>query len=162
MTMTPDACQFSMSMLLKQETALTQQLSDLLDREFAAITDKDFAAFEQTVAEKALAVEQLDLLEQERVALIEAAGQKPGPGDFLYFLQWCDPAQNITPAWEQLLSLAGKCRDQNLRNHHLIELCSRHTRETLRILRGEDPQPDLYQADGDTGSGHENHTLARA
>jgi flagellar biosynthesis/type III secretory pathway chaperone len=162
MTMTPDACQFSMGMLLKQESALTQQLSDLLDREFAAITDKDFATFEQIIAEKALTIEQLDLLEQERIALIESAGHKPGPDDILYFLQWCDPAQNITPDWEQLLSLAGKCRDQNLRNHHLIELCSRHTRDTLRILRGEDPQPDLYQADGDTNSGHENRTLARA
>ncbi len=162
MTMTPDACQFSMSMLLKQETALTRQLSELLDSEYAAITDKDFTTFEQIITEKALTVEQLDLLEQERIALIESAGHKPGPDGFLYFLQWCDPAQHITPHWEQLLTLAGKCRDQNLRNHHLIELCSRHTRETLRVLRGEDPHPDLYSADGDTDSGHENRTLARA
>ena len=162
MTMTPDACQFSMSMLLKQEAALTKQLSALLDREYAAITDKDFATFEEIITEKALTVEQLDLLEQERVALIEMAGHKPDPDGFLYFLQWCDPQQNITAAWEELLALAGKCRDQNLRNHHLIELCSRHTRETLRILRGEDEQPDLYQADGDTDTGHQNRSLARA
>ena len=68
MTMTPDACQFSMSMLLKQETALTEALSTLLDREYAAITDKDFTGFEQVIAEKALTIEQLDLLEQERNA----------------------------------------------------------------------------------------------
>jgi flagellar biosynthesis/type III secretory pathway chaperone len=162
MTMTPDACRFSMSMLLKQETALTRQLSELLDREYAAITEKDFATFEQTIAEKALTVEQMDLLGQERIALIESAGHKPGPDGILYFLQWCDPAQHITPDWEQLLALAGKCRDQNLRNHHLIELCSQHTRETLHVLRGEDPHADLYSADGDTDSGHENRTLARA
>jgi len=162
MTMTPDACQFSMSMLLKQETALTRQLSELLDREYAAIIDKDFTTFEQTIAEKAQTVEQLDLLGQERIALIESAGHKPGPDGILYFLQWCDPAQHITPHWEQLLMLAGKCRDQNLRNHHLVEVCSRHTRETLRVLRGEDPHTDLYSAEGDTDSGHENRTLARA
>ena len=162
MTMTPDACQFSMSMLLKQETALTEQLSALLDREYTAITEKDFTTFEQTIAEKALTVEQLDLLEQERAALIESVGHKPGPEGILYFLQWCDPTQIITPAWQQLLTLVGKCRDQNLRNHHLIELCSRRTRETLHVLRGEDPHSDLYQADGETDSGHENRTLARA
>ena len=162
MNMTPDACQFSMNMLLKQEAELTRQLSALLDTEFAAITDKDFTDFEQTVHEKAMTVEQLDLLEQERIAMIESAGFKPGPDGILYFFDWCDPSNNITPHWETLLGLVGKCRDQNRRNHHLIELCSHHTRETLRILRGEEAQPDLYQPDGDTRGGHDNRSLARA
>ena len=162
MNLTPDACQFSMSMLLRQETELTSQLSALLDAEFAAITDKDFTTFEQTVNEKSMTVEQLDLLEQERIALVESAGFETEPQKFSAFLEWCDPSANITPRWEQLLELAGKCSEQNRRNRHLIELCSRNTRETLRILRGEDEQPDLYQADGDTGSGHGQRSLARA
>jgi len=161
--MTPEACQFSMNMLLQQETDLTRQLSRLLDIEYEAVIGKDFTAFERTISEKAQTVEQLDLIDQERAALIESAGHKPGPEGILFFLQWCDPKRVITPQWEQLLTLAGKCRDQNRRNLHLIELCSRNTRETLRILRGEDIQPDLYQADGgDSNSGHENRSLARA
>ena len=162
MNMTPEACQFSMNMLLNQETELTRQLSALLDAEFAAISGKDFTTFEENIREKANTVEQLDLLEQERIALLESASFKAGPDGMLYFLEWCDPTGNITPGWEQLLSLAGTCRDQNRRNHHLIELCSRHTRETLRVLRGEEPHADLYSADGDTDNGHENRTLARA
>ena len=162
MAMSPDTSRFSLNMLLKQVTSLTEQLSALLDREYAAITDRDFATFEGIITEKAQIVEQLDLLEQERTALVETAGHKPDADGFLHFLQCCDTQQNIGPVWEQLLVLAGKCRDQNLRNHHLIELCSRHTRDTLRILRGEDRQPDLYQADGDTDSGHRNRSLARA
>ena len=162
MNMTPDTCQFSMNMLLKQEAGLTRELSALLDTEYAAITGRDFTAFEQTVHEKAMTVEQLDLLEQERIAMIESAGFDPGPDGIVNFFGWCDSSNNITPHWETLLDLVGKCRDQNRRNHQLIELCSRHTRETLRILRGEEAQPDLYQPDGDTGSGHDNRSLARA
>lgn len=162
MTMTPDACQFSMKMLLNQETELTRQLSALLDAEFAAISGRNFTTFEENIREKANTVEQLDLLEQERIALLESASFKAGPDGMLYFLEWCDPTGNITPRWEQLLSLAGTCRDQNRRNHHLVELCSKNTRETLRILRGEEAQPNLYQPDGETSNGHENRSLARA
>jgi flagellar biosynthesis/type III secretory pathway chaperone len=162
MTMTPEACHFSMNMLLEQETDLTSQLSILLDTEYAAITGKDFTALEQTIKDKALTVEQLELLERERIALVESAGYKAGPDDILVFMQWCDPGKDIISRWEQLLTLARKCRDQNRRNHQLVELCSRHTRETLRILRGEGPQQDIYQADGDTDSGHDRRTLARA
>ena len=162
MTMTPDACQFSMKMLLTQETALTEQLSALLDTEYQAITGKDFTTFEQTINDKHLTIEQLELLEQERFALIESADFKAGTDSILYFLQWCDPGQIITPRWEKLLALAGKCRGLNRRNQQLIELCSRNTRETLRILRGEETQQELYQADGDTSSGHDRRSLARA
>ena len=162
MAMTADASRFSMSMLLKQETELTQQLSDLLDTEYTAITGKDFPSFEQTIDEKSTTVEQLDLLEQERIALLEMAGYKPGPDGILYFMQWCDPGQDISPLWEQLLALAGRCRGQNRRNHQLIEICSRHTRETLCILRGEDPQQELYGRNGDTDDYHGSRSLARA
>lgn len=161
MNMTPEACQFSMKLLLQQQAELTRQLSAMLDREYAAVTARDFDAFEQVVQEKSLTVEQLDLLEQERIALIESAGYREQPDAMGSFLTWCDPGQTLTPQWEQLLALAGTCRDHNRRNHQLIELCSRHTRETLRILRGEEAQPELYQPDGETDSGHDNRPLAR-
>ena len=161
MTMTPEACQFSINMLLEQETDLTGQLSTLLDNEYAAITGKDFETFEQTIRDKTLTVEQLELLEKERISLLESAGYEPGPEGILLFMQWCDPGQDITPRWEQLLTLAAKCREKNRRNRQLIDLCSRHTRETLRILRGEEAQQDIYQADGDTDGGHDRRTLAR-
>lgn len=162
MSMTPDACQFSMSLLLRQETDLTRQLLELLDREFAAITNRDFPAFEQLINEKSMCIEQLDLLEQERIALTESAGYKPGPDGMLYFLQWCDPQKNISPRWDGLLGLAGQCRDRNRRNHQLVEMCSQNTRDVLRILRGEEPGATTYQADGDTRDDFDRKAIARA
>ncbi len=162
MSMTPDASQFSMNLLLKQETELTRQLLELLDREFAAITGRDFPDFEQIIGEKSMCVEQLDLIEQERIALTESAGYKPGPDGMLYFLQWCDPQKNISPRWDKLLSLASQCRDRNRRNHQLVEMCSQNTRDVLRILRGEEPGTATYQADGDTSDTFDRKAIARA
>jgi len=156
-----DRCRSNIGTLLQKELSLTTQLKSRLDDEYLAIEGRDTLKFEQVVAEKARLLELLSGLEQERVAIQEAAGFDAGQTGFTDCLCRYDPQRQLVPLWQALQSHAGICRQLNRRNQQLVELCSRHVREALYLLRGEDPRQDTYQADGETDSGHSSRSIAR-
>jgi flagellar biosynthesis/type III secretory pathway chaperone len=162
MTMQPDACRHGMYACLLQEIDLAQQFSILLGQEFSAITTRDIATLEAIIRDKRLLVEQLENLEQQRNALLDAAGFITGPEGTGACLQWCDRQQQLASQWDRLQVLAAECRQKNRKNRLLIELCGQHTYAALCVLRGEEPRLGTYGADGDTKPQHGSRSLTRA
>jgi len=161
MTLNPEICWQRLGKLLKQEIYATQTLSMSMQTEHDALVSRDTDALQQAVDDKRLAVEALIKLEQERTALMESAGYLPTPDGMLSCLDWCDKDGHITELWQQLLALAGDCKEQNSRNYRQVEIGSRYIYQTLCILRGEDPDSGVYGPDGDTGEQHNSRSLIR-
>jgi flagellar biosynthesis/type III secretory pathway chaperone len=162
MTTTPDNCRQSLHRLLQQETSAMQKLSVALQAEHNAILGRDTDALEQIVGEKLLAVNLVVELEQERTSLMESAGYRASTDGMLHLLKWCDRDDQLSAAWQQLLSIAGECREQNRLNHQQAEISSRYIHQALCVLRGEDPGRTTYGPDGDTGEQHRSRSLVRA
>jgi flagellar biosynthesis/type III secretory pathway chaperone len=162
MDMQPDTCRLGLHSTLQQELVLVEEFSSLLAREFTAMTARDIDTLEAVNQDKIAVVERLTALEQERNALLKAAGYATGTQGIEPCLRWCDPQRQLAQPWERLLGLAAECRRQMRKNRQLTELCSLHTRAALHVLRGEDPGQDTYGADGEAGVQLGGRSLARA
>jgi flagellar biosynthesis/type III secretory pathway chaperone len=161
MTMDPHAYRLAIGTLLQQELDLVTQFEALLADEYRVIAERDIAAFELIISDKTRRLGELARLEQERAAMQEGACFDAGHAGMTGCLTWCDPHNQLVPLWQNLLARARACHEQNRKNQLLADLCSRHARETLHLLRGEDPCQDLYQADGETDNRHGSRSLAR-
>lgn len=148
--------------LLQRELELTTRLQALLADEYRAIVERDTTCFEQVIADKAGLLDRLSGLEQERATIQESAGFAAGHAGMKDCLCWCDPRQQIVPLWQALQANAAVCHRLNRRNRQLAELCSRHVREALHLLRGEEVRQDTYLADGETDHRHSSRSIARA
>jgi flagellar biosynthesis/type III secretory pathway chaperone len=157
-----ETCRHRLHTLLQQETGCMQRFGAMLGQEFSAVTTRDIEALETVIQEKLALLARLEELEQERNMLLGANGYASGLPGMQECLQWCDPQRQLTVHWTELLTMASVCREENRRNRQLVELCSQHARATLRVLRGEDPRQDTYDAEGETRSGCGQRSLARA
>lgn len=148
--------------VLDKEITATRRLIESLAAENTSILEGDAAALESAVRDKEQTLEQLSRLELQRMSIMEAAGYKPGPDGMVFYLQQDQHKGEITGLWQQLLVLAADCRDQNRENHQLVEIYSRQTHQALCILRGEEPDQEVYGPGGDTRNHHERRSLAKA
>lgn len=159
---TRETCRTNIGNLLQRELELTTQLQPLLADEYRSIVERDTTCFEQLIADKAGLLERLSGLEQERATIQENAGFAAGHAGMEDCLCWCDPRQQLVPHWQALQAHAAVCHRLNRKNQQLAELCSRHVREALHLLRGEELRQDTYLADGETDHRHSSRSIARA
>ena len=162
MTIKPAIHQASMSKILGQELAASEQLLQLLAAEKIAISARDIPAFEEAIEMKRSVQERLARYEQQRIQLLESSGMQHGPDSMDDYLKDCQDDGRLPDLWQRLLSTATDCRDHNRQNHQLVELFSAHTSKALRVLRGEATEENVYGPDGDTNARHENRSLAIA
>jgi flagellar biosynthesis/type III secretory pathway chaperone len=160
-THNPDNCRQQLGCLLDEELAAIRDLEQALAAELTAISNRDTSALEQALAEKLQGLEKMETLNQRRLALVESCGFQPDRDGMQSCLKWCDTGGTLQGLWQKLLAVAGRCRDSNLLNHHLVELGSRHMHKALCIIRGEDPDKALYNTLGNADDSHDRRSLAR-
>jgi flagella synthesis protein FlgN len=148
--------------ILDQEISVAYQLAQALDRENAAICSRDLPVLQQAIADKQAELQRLEELNRERGLLVESHGYGSGSEGMKACLQRCDDNAGLAVKWRQLLKIAEDCRHQNRMNHQLMELGSRHIQRALCILRGEDPDQNLYGPGGDNLVRHASRNLATA
>ncbi|WBY00587.1 flagellar protein FlgN [Ramlibacter tataouinensis] len=134
-----------MRALLRQvsaETALVEAFLALLDEEAAALTGSRFEALPGITRRKDEAAERLAAADAVREQLLQAlghAGDRAGAAAAAG-----GPA--LQQAWERLLALAARARDQNHRNGVMIHAHLDFTRQSIAFLQtGNRP---LYGPDG--------------
>jgi len=151
-----------MNELLEQELATSQQLKQLLMIEHKVVTSRNIPAFEEILGEKQSILDHLAIHEQTRLQLLESQGIDHTAKGMDNYINSSPDAERLSRLWQQLLSVAADCRDQNRLNHQLVELCSAHTRKALCVLRGEPVEQQLYGPDGDKSDPHGNRSIAIA
>ena len=121
------------------------QLHDLLVLETKALEKRDFENLEALVSKKNNLVEQINLdqipavINQGGVAQPKLANVK----------QFCVNNTELKPNWDGLMKLVATCHHKNEVNAQLIELVTKSTKRTFNIIKGFDPDNNIYDAKGD-------------
>ena len=159
MTMRTDTDRQQLNMILDQEITAAHQLAKALDSENSAISRRDLTALQQSIADKQAGMQRLEDLNRERTRLVESHGRSTDNDGMKNSMQEWDDTGMLVRKWRQLLTIAESCRSQNRINHQLVEVCSRHMHHALCILRGEDPDQNLYGPGGGNISRHSSRDL---
>lgn len=134
--------------ITEREVALIARFVELLKNEQESLRGTDTDQLPELGAAKAALVEQLNALEEQRVAaLAMPAGEKPRAA----MEQWlaANPTQRAAAVnWTKLLSLAEEARQLHQLNAGLVARHLQRTQEALAILNGRTASETLYGSNG--------------
>ena len=137
--------------LLQNEIRHTQGLCESLEVESEALIARDMPALEQASADKLVHIRELGSLGQTREALLATIEGDP-----------LNESTQLTPLWQDLLSLAAKCQEMNRINGSIIETGFRQSQQALDILQGTSGKPELYDNSGQTTRSATSSTRVQA
>ncbi|MEJ2687888.1 MAG: flagellar protein FlgN [Gammaproteobacteria bacterium] len=151
------------SPLMEAELACSDALLASLVSEREALAAGDAARIQSEATAKAEKVERLETLERQRTDLVRQAGYEPSdPSQMEACLRACDPPGTLARTWSSVLERMRRCQAENLVNGGIIELSRRHAERALHVLRGEAPDPDVYQSSGNMASANGRRPLGKA
>jgi flagellar biosynthesis/type III secretory pathway chaperone len=131
--------------LINQWHAQYKQLHDLLSSEQLALEKRDFVTLEALVSEKTILVQQINL---EQIPAIINQGNVSQP-NLIQLKNYCLNDKTLTPSWNRLMELVNQCHFKNEVNARLIELVTQSTKRTFNLIKGFDPDNNIYDSQGD-------------
>lgn len=145
--------------LLDAGLTATAELSGLLKAERRALEQQDSEALEGAAAAKGQCLEALELLENERSALLKNANFPDDHAGMDALQDWCDPGGMLQTRWHRYLEVAGECRQANMTNGAILRLRHQQIASALATLSGR--RPETYGPSGMNGGGS-SRALAEA
>ncbi|NNE63326.1 MAG: flagellar protein FlgN [Gammaproteobacteria bacterium] len=137
--------------LVEGEIDYSRKLLETLNRETEILVARDTFALESITALKVELITRLKSAAEQRETLLTELHGEP--------LKTDDRAAVL---WQDLMSLAAKCREKNHINGSIIEIGYRQSQQALDILQGTARKPELYDHAGHTTRSGKSNTLARA
>ncbi|TQV84878.1 flagella synthesis protein FlgN [Aliikangiella coralliicola] len=122
-----------------------QQLHDILNSEQVALENRDFASLTKLIKEKDSLVQTINkhnippILKQHGISV----------SSMNEFKHYCFADEQLAPVWRELMGLVEKCSFKNEVNSRLIELLNVSCRRTFNLIKGFDPDNNIYNASGD-------------
>jgi len=131
--------------LLNQWLEQYQSLFKLLNDEQKALEKRDFAQLEKLVNNKN---DLVDLINSQQLpSIINASpANQPKINDLKKF---CFKTPELLPIWDNLMVVVEKCQFRNEVNARLIELVTSSTKRTFNLIKGFDPDNNIYDSNGD-------------
>ncbi|VAX10543.1 hypothetical protein MNBD_GAMMA25-274 [hydrothermal vent metagenome] len=154
----------NLTLILRDLAEHLAQLVLTLEAEHVALTENDMENIIRTATDKNRLFDFIEDLENERHALLQAAGLDLNSSGIMAYLQrHTAPTKDETIAiWEQIETLTRQCRKQNQINGIILEKNRQRTEKALAILKGQTPQVTTYTASGETSHSQIHHSLAKA
>lgn len=121
-----------------------QQLHDILNNEQLALQNSDFEQLTLITQEKNKMVKQIN--QHKLPALID--GQGGSISSLPEFKQHCIDKSELKNGWETLMTLVEKCSFQNEVNARMVNLLNKSSRRTFNLIKGFDPDNNIYNASG--------------
>jgi flagellar biosynthesis/type III secretory pathway chaperone len=131
--------------LINQWRTQYQQLHDLLNSEQNALEKRDFETLELIVKEKTELVEQINL---EQIPAMINQGNITQP-TLMQLKTYCVNEPTLTASWNSLMELVDQCHFKNEVNSRLIDLVTQSTKRTFNLIKGFDPDNNIYDNQGD-------------
>jgi len=131
--------------LLNQWTEQYQTLHDILNCEQSALEKRDFTELESLVKEKNTLVEQIN---QQQIPAIISQGNVIQP-KINQVRKYCVNSPELQAGWSELMRLVDQCNFKNEVNGRLINLVATSTKRTFNLIKGFDPDNNIYDAKGD-------------
>lgn len=138
--------------ITEREVALIARFVELLREEQDSLRSTDPSRLPELAAAKAELAQQLNGLEDERVAALGVGeGVKPRAAMDIWLA--ANPAQRAAAInWQKLLTLAEEARQLHQLNAGLVALHLQRTQEALAMLNGRSTSETLYGSNGQTAS----------
>ena len=133
--------------IVDEMSAATAQLVIVLDEEREALNSADAGALNRAGEAKQMLMRRLEQLDAERLHMSSASAHG---------------AQEVQPAWGDLLKTLTTCRDKNQRNGALVGQRLSQVRRALSVLTGSGNDTGIYSHSGELRAGHRSLPLAEA
>ncbi|MFN4325839.1 MAG: flagella synthesis protein FlgN [Azonexus sp.] len=137
----------SLNALIEQEIALISRFISVLQEEQDTLKHARIADLPALTADKSRLVDQLNTLEDERLAML---GLDRQPGAMEAWLKTHGTEQPAAALWRSLLELARRAKTLHDLNARLLDMHARQTSELLAALTQQGDRPALYSANGQT------------
>jgi flagellar biosynthesis/type III secretory pathway chaperone len=131
--------------IINQWNAQYQSLKNILTAERASLENRDFATLERLVNEKNTLLKEINL---EQIPAIIVQGKVSQP-KIRQVKKACMENQELKEKWDYLMETVDECHFQNEVNARLIELVTASTKRTFNLIKGFDPDNNIYDNKGD-------------
>ncbi|TQV75297.1 flagellar protein FlgN [Aliikangiella marina] len=121
-----------------------QSLHDILKAEQKALEQRNFDQLANYIKEKGDVVSRIN--QHEVPQLFDDAGNLIA--QLNQFKLFCENQPNLNQEWQKLLDLIKQCSIKNEVNARLIKLLNDSSRRTFNLIKGFDPDNNVYNAKG--------------
>lgn len=133
--------------LFSNDIGTAEQLLELIDTEFKALSDRDLPHLQSILTEKLPLLAQLDQHGKERSQLLTGLSLCADRAGLQALAAQSSHGELLLERGDQLNALLERCQAANLRNGRLIRSSQASANSMLGILRGNDT-PSLYDSRG--------------
>lgn len=147
--------------LFINDIGTAEQLLELIDTEFQALSDRDLPRLQSILTEKLPLLSLLDQHGKERSQLLVSLGLSSDRKGLLALAAQSSQGSVLLERGDQLNALLERCQAANLRNGRLIRSSQASANSMLSILRGNET-PSLYDSRGSTARIGQQRPLSQA
>jgi len=133
-----------------------QKLYELLESEKRALEKRDFTCLEKIVSDKNILINLINeqpIPQQEFYNQLSNSKITPIKESALTKLNkartFCLNSIELKTSWKELIKLVGECHFKNEVNSKMVQLIASSTKRTFNLIKGFDPDNNLYNRDGD-------------
>ncbi|MDH5432583.1 MAG: flagellar protein FlgN [Gammaproteobacteria bacterium] len=134
-----------------------QSLHEVLCQEQNALEKRDFKLLDNVTEEKNRIISlindhmipDLDKTEVKRSEKVVALKD---------FKDRCESAKNLQDLWNELTQIVIQCQFKNEVNARMVSLLSTSTKRTFNLIKGMDPESNVYTANGESSGGSRNNS----
>lgn len=138
-----------------------EQLLELIDNEFQALTERDLPRLDSLLNEKHPLLALLQQHGNERSRLLQSAGLSADREGLAALADKSSVGDQLLARSEELSALLQRCQEANLRNGRLIRANQASVGSVLGILRGAET-PSLYDSRGSAARIAQQRPLSQA
>ncbi len=147
--------------LFTHDIGHAQQLLELIDNEFKALTERDLGHLEKILADKQPLLALLDAHGKQRTEALVALGLSADRTGLHTLAETSPLGADLIARSEELSAVLEQCQNANQRNGRLIRANQASVGSTLAILRGQDA-PSLYDSRGGAAKIQRQRPLSQA
>lgn len=138
-----------------------EQLLELIDTEFQALSDRDLPRLQSILTDKLPLLTLLDQHGKERSKLLASLNLSPDREGLQALAAQSSQGELLLERGDQLSALLERCQTANLRNGRLIRSSQASAHSMLGILRGNET-PSLYDSRGGAARIAQQRPLSQA
>ncbi len=147
--------------LFINDIGTAEQLLELIDTEFQALSDRDLPRLQSILTDKLPLLTLLDQHGKERSQLLTSLNLSPDRSGLQALAAQSEQGSLLLERGDQLSALLERCQAANLRNGRLIRSSQASANSMLSILRGNET-PSLYDSRGSAARIGQQRPLSRA
>ena len=147
--------------LFTNDIGTAEQLLELIDTEFQALTERDLPRLQSILTEKLPLLTLLDQHGKQRSQLLASLNLSPDRAGLQALAEQSSVGEQLIERGDQLNALLERCQSANLRNGRLIRSSQASANSILGILRGNET-PSLYDSRGSAARIAQQRPLSQA